>query len=161
MPVHTINQCQELIDIVDSFYIHLVSCVTRTTVNPHLFQSLKQESLILVEETFKREGGFDQAFAMARDGTSNGLRGVLDRMTDQYKQHRYETFVADSFTRALKQRDFQKRLEFTRAAVLHLRSFLPPECQDWPPESFAPKIDLIVTAYIQSVDRFSEICATF
>jgi len=159
--VGTINRCREFIDIVESFYIHLVSCVTRTTINPHQSLFLKQESLILLEETFNREGGFDQAFAIARDGTFNGLRGVLDRMTDQYKQKRYEIFVTDSFTRALKQRDFQQRLEFIQDAVLHLRSFLSPECQNWAPERFGHQIDLIITAYIQSIDRFSEITATF
>jgi len=161
LPVGTINQCREFIDIVESFYIHLVSCVTRTTINSHQSLFLKQESLIMLEETFKREGGFDQAFAIARDGTSNGLRGILDCMTDQYKRKRYEIFVTDSFTRALKKRDFQKRMEFIQGAVLHLRSFLPPECQNWPPERFGHQIDLIITAYIQSIDRFSEITATF
>lgn len=161
LPVGTVSRCQTFIDIIESFYIHLVSCVTRTTTNPHQSLFLKQESLILLEETFKRDGGFDHAFAMARDGTSNGLRGVLDHMTDQYKQRRYEILVTDCFTRALKQRNFQKRLTFIQGAVLHLHPFLSPECQDWSAERFASKIELIITAYIQSVDRFSEITATF
>jgi len=161
LPVTVVSNCQEFISIVEALYIHLVSNLTRTIVNPQQSVLLKQEALILLEDAFRREGGFDQAFAMARDGTHNGLRGVLDQMTDRYKERRYEVFVTDGFTRALKQRDFGKRLEFIKAAVLRLKPFLPSQCHNWPPERFATHIEYIIKAYIQSVDQFAEITARF
>ena len=53
--------------------------------------------------------------------------------------------------------DWNERVRFMRGAMKRLGPFLPDELKDEPPERFVRSYEIIVRAYVSSIDKVKEL----
>jgi len=156
----TARSHEEFIATISAFYVHLLRHTRRVPaeVNP---ASVTEDAVELVARAFARRGGLEGAWAEARDALHGGLRIVLDAMSDQYKQDAQGKHVFLVLKEAFDSMDWDARTAFVGALLARLRPHLPPELQDTPPESFARRPEVLVQAYVASLDEFKAVLRTF
>ncbi len=147
----TAESYDEFSEAVSSYYLHLLRH-TRSVgagVEPHVVSA---EALDLLERAFAKEGGQAAALAEARDGTRGGLRYVLDALTERFKAEQQVNHVRWVLKEALDPADWPARVAFTAALLQRLAPHLPADTRAMPPERLAKHYDLIVQAYVRSID---------
>ena len=112
-----------------------------------------------MESTFRDKGGYKAALVQARDGTSGGIRSILDILTEQYKFQKQEAYINRVFKDAIADMDWQERVKCIRAVIKEVGRFLPEELKDQPPERFArddETIEIIIRTYVRCSDKFNQ-----
>ena len=155
LPVVTTDSHDEFNQTLAAFYRHLLRRTGRLD-GPGHGGTVAAEALVLVSEAFAREGGFDAALSEARNGTQGGLRFVLDRMTEWFKQTQREAHVRYVFREAMSSVDYDAKVAFVRALMKEQAGALPEELLSAPPERFAKAYETLARAYSESRDRMKE-----
>ena len=88
------------------------------------------------------------------------MRSVLDAVAGQFRRGRYTDHVQKVFREAVSALDWGERVAFMRAVLKGLQPFLPPDLCDQPPERFVQQSEVIVQAYVASLDRLSQLLRT-
>ena len=124
LPRNTVESEQEFLEILGSYYLHL----TR-----HAQFALQAEDpvaanasvIALAGRVFEREGGLKGALALASTGNHEGMRGVLDRLTDYFKaleREKYLNLVAQECFEVL---PYAERSLLTAAFIQRLAPLVP------------------------------------
>lgn len=150
----TINRYEDFNDAIVSYYVHLL-LHTEGTLAPIDPITNAAEALSLLERTFTTKGGFKAALAEARDGINGGLRLVLDMMTDQLKREEQEKHVNCLLKSAMDPMDWDTKVALMDELMLRLKQVLPPKIASQPPERFAGQYEIIVKAYVDSINEMN------
>jgi hypothetical protein len=156
----TVQSWEQFIEILQSFFIHLHSYITSEAESFIDLNRARAEVLALLEEAFQIKGGTKAAFARAEDGTDGGLRSVLDTLTEHYKSKRLFEYIQCVFKDAVDPLDWDDRVRFINGALKRLRPLLPRDIRDEPPERFVGAYEMIVQAYVQSLDQVNKVLRT-
>ena len=147
-------------DTISAFYLFLLrrtdsieASVDSTKVAP--------EAFALLEKSFKGKGGAIAALSEARYGVNGGMRLVLDVMTEQLKTERQANHISRVLKEVLDPLDWSARVEFMRAFLDRLGPQLSPEIRDQPPERFARHYEIILQAYVRSLDQVKQLLRNF
>ena len=149
----------EFIETVGGFYVHLLRH-TRGVTGTVDRDAATAGALDLLERAFSRQGGVDSAVAEARDGTRGGMRYVLDMMADSHKCDGQTDYIRSVLKTALDSRDWDARVAFMTALMARLAPHLHPDLRSQPPERFAKRWELIVQAYVKSLDQVQSLLRT-
>lgn len=156
----TVQSQQEFVETLEAFYAHLHRWISGGVQEALDAEQMRSGAIHLLEAAFRGQGGYEAAYARARDGTQGGMRAVLDTVAEQFKRERCSDHVRKVFREAVSALDWDGRVQFMRAALKHLAPFLPPWLTDEPPERFVRQYEAIVRTYVESWDRFNRVLRT-
>jgi hypothetical protein len=156
----TVQSEEEFFGILEAFYVHLHSWTSGSANVSFAAGDARHKVTALLESVFRNKGGREGAYARARDGTQGGMRSVLDTVAEQCKRETYTEYVQCVFAQAVSGMKWGDRVQFMRAAMKRLGPVLPPELRDEPPERFVRQYEVIVRAYVESLDRLRELLQT-
>lgn len=146
----------EFMDTLVAFYAHVLRHTQRIE-GDMATEGLGPETLALLERTFGGDGGQASALAEAKVGSRGGLRFVLDAVTEQLKREQGEKYVAHVVRQAVDPLNWETKVAFMGELLRRLAPVLPPDIAVTTPERYANKLDLIVRAYVSSMDRFTAV----
>ena len=146
-------------DAIAAFYLALLRH-TGSDRASNEEQTVRSESIALLERAFADKGGANAAWAEARHGIHGAMRFVCDIMTEQFKTEMQVNHVRRVVKEAVDPLDWSGRVTFMEAFLERLGPHLPPELRDEPPERFARHYETILQTYIQSLDRVKQLLRT-
>lgn len=152
----SVSEFDDFNKVVTSFYIHLVH-YTKKTSEPVLLQNAEAEAFSLIENAFSKKGGFKGALSEAKYATHGGLRMILDMMTEQFKLEEQTKHINYVLKSVLDPLDWESKVSLIRAMLKNLQHVLPEKTRSQPPERFAGQYELIVNAYVQSINNVNSV----
>ena len=156
----TINRYEDFNDVIVSYYSHLLhhSEGTHAPIDPIANAA---EALSLLERSFATKGGLKAALAEAREGINGGLRLVLDMVTDKFKREEQEKHINCVLKSAMDPMDWETKVALMDELMRRLKHVLPPKIGSQPPERFAGQYEIIVKAYVDSINEMSFVFRKF
>ena len=156
----TIGSSEEFYDTISAFYLHLQRHVHSTSDSVDT-DTVRADATALVERTFANKGGFKAAMNEAKDALSGGMKFILDAMTEQFKAEREAKHVSRVIKEAISPLDTNAQVSLISVLLERLAHHLPEEIATAPPERFIGHYEIIVRAYVQSLDRVHEVFRRF
>ena len=147
-------------DTISAFYLALLRYAESVPASVDS-REVTAEAFALLERAFRNKGGADAAWAEARYGTRGGMRFVLDALTEQLKTEQQAKHIDRVLKEALDPLDWNERVEFMRAFLVRISTQLPPDIREQPPERFARHYEVIIQAYVQSLDHVRQLLRNF
>jgi len=132
-----------------SFFLALTERLAITPPAPVQADSANE----LLAQAFSQEGGIDAAWEEARFAVRGGMRFVLDRMTDTYKQKLQVARVKRVLEQQLNQLQWTERRALMQRLLSSLGSFLPSDLRGMDPARLVRECDRIAWAYVIALDR--------
>ena len=151
-----IESSDEFNATITSFYVHLLRHTGRLSDQAD-FRSAGAEAFALLERTFQNKGGAPAAMSEARNATNGGMRLILDLMSEQFKHEEQEKHINGVLRLMLDPLDWESKVDLIRTIIKSLENQLPPEIISQPPERFAKHYEIIVKAYVETVDKVNQI----
>ncbi len=155
----TVESNQAFNDTIAAFHLHVLRH-TSASPAPVDSEAIADEALSLLGRAFINKGGENAARAEARFGVHGGLRLVLNVMTEQMKTEQQAKRVSRVLRDAVDPLDWDDRVAFMAALLERIGSQLPPELRNRSPRVYARQYDVIVQAYVNSLDRVKELFRT-
>ena len=155
-----VDSPDEFNEIIASFYLHLLRH-TRRVFEPADLRAAGSEGFKLLENAFSKKGGYKGALAEARNATNGGLRFVLDMMTEQLKRKQQEDYIRFVLKTEIDALPWESKVVLVEALLDRIKEHLPPEIRVQPPECFAEFFDVIVKAYVSSMDQVRSLFRSF
>ena len=148
-----LDSYDEFLDAVAAFSAHLArhAGVVGPGVDPEAVAADAQDCL---ERAFARSGGLKAAWTEAHEPLQGGLGFIFNVMTNQFKTEARSKHVRWVFKNAMDPRDWDARVALMAAFLRRVGSHLPPNIRSQPPARFAKHYEVIVDAYVRSLDRF-------
>jgi len=143
-----------------SFYTHLLRH-TRMVLSSVNLTVAGAEAFALLERAFSQKGGFSAAMEEAKNGTNGGLRHVFDSMTEQFKREEQEKHINGVLKSVMDPLDWESKVNLIKDILKRLESHLPAEIVSQPPERFATHYEIIVRAYVYSMDKVKSLFRSF
>jgi len=141
---------------ITSFYIHLLRH-TQKVIGSVSAMNAEAEAFSLIERTFSNKGGFQGALSEAKHATKGGLRMILDMMTEQFKHEEHKNHVNYILKSALDPLDWDSKVSLIKGILSTLQHVLPQRIKSQPPERFAGHYEIIVNAYVESINDLNMI----
>ncbi|MFC1794970.1 hypothetical protein ACFL3Q_15450 [Planctomycetota bacterium] len=138
-----VKSYEELINILQTYYIHIQRYTGSSPEKPDISEA-RCETMKLLEETFRNEGGGKAALVRARDCTQGGIRSIIDMITEHYKAQKQDAYINRVFKDAIDDMDWKERIKCIQAVIKEVGRFLPEELKNQPPEKFARSDETIV-----------------
>jgi len=152
----TAGSSGEFHDGISAFYLHLL-CHTREVLAPTDMPAVAANAHALLERAFAGHGGTNAAQADARSGTNGGMRVVLDKLTERFRTEEYAKHVSLVLKEALDPLEWTAKVAFMAALLERLGPHLPPDIRAQPPDRLAGECELVVRAYVESMDQVGEL----
>jgi hypothetical protein len=151
----TIRSSGDLLEAVTAYTIHLL----HRTGDPEAGMDPNKsglQALMLLEQIYPGEHGFNAALAEARFATEGGLRFILDAITKQYRQDKRTKYVNWVFKCSLEDLEEEERVEFIRTLLERLGPLLPADLRTADPADFADGCEELARAYVAALDQIHE-----
>ena len=159
----TAESSEQFYDGISAYYLHLQRHVNSPSESLDL-NAVKADAIKLVDEAFFSKGGLRAAMHEACEPVHGGMKFILDCMTEQFKIEARNKHVNRVIKEALSPMESDAQIAFVRALLNRLAPHLPDRIASAPPESFLKdeeSLKLIVTTYVNSLDRISEVFRRF
>ena len=151
---------QEFHDVITAFYLHLQRHLHPVSKSVNM-STVKDDAAALLERAFADKGGVTAAMTEAGDAIHGGMKLILDAMTEQFKAEYQTRHINRVIREALGPLDREAQLSFISALLKRLSPHLPAEIAASSPERFIGHYDVIVKAYVKSLDKINEIFRNF
>ncbi len=151
---------QEFHDVITAFYLHLQRHLHPVSKSVNM-STVKDDAAALVERAFADKGGVTAAMTEAGDAIHGGMKLILDAMTEQFKAEYQTRHINRVIREALGPLDREAQLSFISALLKRLSPHLPQEIAASSPERFIGHYDVIVKAYVKSLDKINELFRNF
>ena len=139
---------------ITSFYIHLLRRTKKLSMHANQ-QAAQAEADNLIEKSFR--GGYTAALAEAKTATRGGMRIILDTMADYFKREEQEMYINLVFKTAVSPDDFNAKVKIVRNILDHLKNKLPQEITSKPPEQLVKHFEIIIKAYVDSLEQVNTV----
>ena len=151
---------QEFHDVITAFYLHLQRHLHPVSKSVNM-STVKDDAAALVERAFADKGGVTAAMTEAGDAIHGGMKLILDAMTEQFKAEYQTRHINRVIREALGPLNRQAQISFISALLKRLSPHLPQEIAASSPERFIGHYDVIVKAYVKSLDKINELFRNF
>ena len=151
---------QEFHDVITAFYLHLQRHLHPVSKSVNM-STVKDDAAALLERAFADKGGVTAAMTEAGDAIHGGMKLILDAMTEQFKAEYQTRHINRVIREALGPLDREAQLSFISALLKRLSPHLPQEIAASSPERFIGHYDVIVKAYVKSLDKINELFRNF
>ena len=149
LPSTRVDSHDEFNDTVKAYYHYLCNY---TNVVPTLKETIGNEALNLLERSYADNGGYNEAYCRALDGSKQGMLSVLDEMTKRFKNEEFSKYVNAVFHEHIDIRDDQYKRDFVTGALQRLEPFLPPNLKGKNPDQFLHETEKLARIYVNAVD---------
>jgi hypothetical protein len=122
---------------------------------------VRDDAVALVERTFADKGGVNAAMNEVCDAIHGGMKFILDCLTEQFKTESQSRHVNRVLRDALGPLNRQAQVSFISALLKRLTPHLPQEIAAASPERFIDHYEIIVKAYVKSLDKINEVFRRF
>jgi len=122
---------------------------------------VRDDAVALVERTFADKGGVNAAMNEACDAIHGGMKFILDCLTEQFKAECHSKHVNRVLRDALGPLNREARVSFISSLLKRLSPHLPQEITMGRPERFIDHYEVIVKAYVKSLDKINEVFRRF
>ena len=156
----TVKSNEEFHDVITGFYLHLERHMHPVSESVDM-NRVRDDAVALVERTFADKGGVDAAMNEADDAIHGGMKFILDCMTEQFKTECQSKHVNRVIRDTLGSLNREARVSFISALLKRLSSHLPHEITMGRPERFVEHYEIIVKAYVKSLDKINEVFRRF
>ena len=156
----TVKTNEEFHDVITSFYLHLQRHMHSVSESVDI-NTVRDDAVALVERTFADKGGTIATMNEACDAIHGGMKFILDCLTEQFKTECQTKHVNRVIREALGPLNRQAQICFISALLKRLALHLPGEIATASPERFIDHYEIIVKAYVKSLDKINEIFRRF
>ena len=156
----TARSNEEFHDVITGFYLHLQRHMHSVSESVDM-NRVRDDAVALVERTFADKGGVNAAMNEACDAIHGGMKFILDCLTEQFKTESQSRHVNRVLRDALGPLNRQAQVSFISALLKRLTPHLPPEVAEASPERFIDHYEVIVKAYVKSLDKINEVFRRF
>jgi hypothetical protein len=154
---NTVGSYGEFTEVITDYYnYHVGKCVlhggflSRTEAGGRAKEILDRE--------YRRQGGdINTAYNDAHDGTSGGLRLILDKLAEQLKAESVERYIRDAFDRYVEPNSWEQKVDIMRQFIAHFGHHLSSSIRPDQPERYAHGYEELVRGYVESLKRTSSI----
>ena len=151
---------QEFHDVITAFYLHLQRHLHPVSKSVNM-STVRDDAAALLERAFADKGGVTAAMTEAGDAIHGGMKLILDAMTEQFKAEYQTRHINRVIREALGPLNRQAQISFISALLKRLSPHLPQEIAASSPERFIGHYDVIVKAYVKSLDKINELFRNF
>jgi hypothetical protein len=158
-----VESSEQFYDCISAFYLHLQRHVNSPSESLDL-SAVRADAIALIDRIFFNKGGLRAAMHEAYEPVHGGMKFILDCMTEQFKIETRNKHVNRVIKEALSPMEPDAQIAFVRILLKRLAPHLPERIASAPPESFLKdeeSLKLIVTTYVKSLDRISEVFRRF
>ena len=148
---NTVRDYHEFARITGDYYNHhFTTCVTRGgCLSPGEAQA---RAKALLDRHYRRKNGDAMsAFADCRDGTNNGLRGVLDALVDALKAEAMDLRVTEVFDQYVSPSSWDEKVEIIRQFIARCGVNLSASIRVDQPERYARDYRELIQAYVEGL----------
>ena len=156
----TVRSNEEFHDVISGFYLHLQRHMHSVSESVDT-NRVRDDAVALVERTFADKGGVTAAMNEACDAIHGGMKFILDCLTEQFKTESQGRYVNRVIRDALGPLDRGAQISFISALLKRLSLHLPAEIAAASPERFIDHYEIIVKAYVKSLDKINEVFRRF
>ena len=156
----TARSNEEFHDVITGFYLHLQRHMHSVSESVDM-NRVRDDAVALVERTFADKGGVNAAMNEACDAIHGGMKFILDCLTEQFKTESQSRHVNRVLRDALGPLNRQAQVSFISALLKRLTPHLPQEIAAASPERFIDHYEIIVKAYVKSLDKINEVFRRF
>jgi hypothetical protein len=112
----------------------------------------------LLERDYRRQrGDIVSAFNDAHDGTSGGMRLILDKIADGLKAEATEAYITAVFDRHVSPSSWDQKVDMIRQFIAWCGNILPSSVDRNRPERYAHDYAVLIRAYVQGLQQTSAI----
>lgn len=155
----TVESSEQFNHTIVSYYIHLLRHI-RDTIGSVDYDAAGKKANSLVEEAFAASGGYESALAEAKCGYHGGLKHIIDKMTETFKDKEQEEYITYVLKTAFDPKDMETKIELIKSLLSRLKNHLPENIISQPPERYAEHYKSLVRAYVQSKDNVEYVFKT-
>ncbi len=148
----TVESFEEFLECVTAFYAHILRHRGLLSGIDD-YNQVGPDALELLRRSFSNAGEEKGAYVEAVDGIRGGLRYVFDEMTRHLMEEERRKYVTMVLKSAIDPLDLEVKTALIGSLMDHLGTSLPMEIRSQPPERFANDYEVIIEAYVQSLDK--------
>lgn len=142
--------------IADYYNHHFTKCVSSGgALSPSEAAGRAKE--ILERDYRRRNGDIVAAFNDAHDGTSGGLRVILDKLAEALKIESVERYIRDMFDKHVAPNSWEDKVEIIRQFIAQCGANLSSSIDAKQPERYAQNFQELIRSYVQSLQTTSSI----
>jgi hypothetical protein len=97
------------------------------------------------------------AYNDAHDGTSSGVRGILDIIAEGLKAESVERYIRDAFDRHVAPNSWEQKVEIIREFISRCGGYLSSSIKGNQPERYASSYVELIRNYSETLRRTSSI----
>ncbi len=145
-----VNDYREFQRLIGDYYsFHCAACGMAQPLSPLEAQARAKG---LLEQVYRRRhGDIVAAYNDAHDGTSNGVRGILDAMADALKAEAIELYMTAIFDTFVTPNSWEEKVEIIRQFIAHCGVNLSSNINVNQPERYASNYHDLIRAYIEGL----------
>jgi hypothetical protein len=158
---NTVGSFDEFVDVIADYYnYHFGRCVVHGGFLSRSEAAGRAKKLI--EQEYRRQGGdLIAAYNDTHDGTSGGLRVVLDRIAEKLKAESVELYIRDAFDRYVDPTSWQQKVDIVRQFIARHGHMLSSSIQIDQPERYAKNYEELIMAYVEGLKKTSSVFRRF
>lgn len=154
---NTVESFYEFKDIITDYYnYHYTTCVSNggRLSSSEAYGRAKE---LLERQYRKRNGDIVMAFNHANEGTSGGLRTVIDTIADGIKAEAIERYITDVFDRYVAPNSWEDKVEIMRQFIASCGTLLSSSIVASRPERYARDYSDLIRSYVDGLQASSSV----
>ena len=158
---NTVGNFDEFVDVIADYYNHhFGKCVVHGGTLSRTEAAGRAKDVL--EQEYRRQGGdLITAFNDAHDGTSGGLRVVLDRIAEKLMTESVELYIRDAFDRYVNPASWEQKVDIMRQFIARHGHMLSSSIQIDQPERYAQNYEELIRAYVEGLKKTSSVFRRF
>ena len=140
--------------IADYYNYHFTSCVSYGG-SLSAAEAASRAKEILEREYRRRNGTIVTAFNNAHDGTSGGLRGLLDMLAENLKAESVRLYMRHMFDTHVAPNSFDDKVEIIRDFISFCGPLVADSIDASRPERYAYDYEPLIRSYVQALEQTS------
>ena len=158
---NTIESFDEFSGVIADYYnYHVSRCVVRGGSMSRIEAAGRTKEML--EQEYRRYGGsMITAYNDAHDGTSGGLRIVLDKIAEKLKAESVERYIREAFDTYVDPTSWEQKVDIIRQFFARFGHMLSPSIRLDQPERYAQNYEELIRAYVESLRKTSTVFKRF
>lgn len=154
---NTVSNFEEFNNLLADYYrYHISRCVVQGGRIAN-FEAAGKASEIL-EAAYKRQGhNLMSVYKDAQDGTSGGMRIILDALAEQLKEESVERYIRHAFNSHVDPTSWPQKVDIISQFISRNQHILGPSIDSAHPERYAQNYDELIKAFMNALKRSSKI----
>ncbi|MDY6838841.1 MAG: hypothetical protein SWH78_12800 [Thermodesulfobacteriota bacterium] len=154
---NSVESFEEFTDVITDYYnYHVGRCVVHGGYLSRTEAAGRAKEIL--DREYRRQGGdIISAYKDARDGTSGGLRVVLDRIAEHLKAESVERYIREAFDRYVEPNSWEQKVDIIHQFIAQCGQHLSSSMRTDQPERYAHNYQELIRTYVESLKKTSSV----